>query len=185
VNRQLSPIGVILTGGASRRMGVDKAFITIAGTPMVMRVANAMTAAGCETVFCQGGDAARLSLLGLRTDPDPQPGAGPLAAIAAALSSAGRSILVAACDLPDLDPASLKAVIRAGTSEPAPNVAVAVADGRKHLVSMWTDDALQPLTELIAEGVSAYGAALDRLGAVAVPVDPAAVRNINRSDDLR
>jgi molybdopterin-guanine dinucleotide biosynthesis protein A len=184
VNRRQSPIGVILAGGASRRMGTDKAFIEVAGRPMVLRVGDAMLAAGCETVFCQGGDVARLGLIGLRAQPDPEPDAGPLVAIRTALESAGRSILVAACDLVDLDAGSLQAVIEAGSSEPAPTVAVAVADGRSHLVSLWAVEALQPLAGLIDDGVSGYRAALDRLGAVAVPVGSGAVRNINRPEDL-
>lgn len=180
--------GVILAGGASTRMGRDKAFVEIAGRPMILRVADALSAAGCDTVFCQGGDAARLELLGLAARPDPEPlagtPAGPLVAIGSALGAAGTSILVAACDLADLDPAAVRAVIDGAADQPLPKVAVAVADGRSHLVSLWPFDALQPLIDVIADGVTSYRVALDRLGAVAVPVESSAVRNVNRPEDI-
>lgn len=178
------PTGVILAGGASTRMGRDKAFVEIAGRPMILRVADALSAAGCDPVFCQGGDAARLDLIGLVARPDPEPAAGPLVAISSALGAAATSILVAACDLADLDPAAVRAVIDGAADQPVPKVAVAVADGRSHLVSLWPFDALQPLIDVIADGVTSYRVALDRLGAVAVPVESSAVRNVNRPEDV-
>lgn len=176
------PTGVILAGGASARMGRDKAFVEIGGRPMVLRVADALSAAGCERVFCQGGDATRLELIGLWTHPDPEPRTGPLIAIGSALEAAATSILVAACDLADLDAASVSAVVRAAPDGSAPSVAV--ADGRWHLLSLWPIEALQPLSDLIVAGVTSYRVALERLGAVAVPVDPSAVRNVNRPEDV-
>ncbi len=52
------------------------------------------------------------------------------------------------------------------------------------MLSVWSPAALQPLSALIDQGVRAYRAALERLAAMSVPVDPAAVRNINCPDDL-
>ena len=49
--------GVVLTGGASRRMGRDKALLPVDGVPMAVRVATAMIAAGAHPVVALGGDA--------------------------------------------------------------------------------------------------------------------------------
>ena len=41
-------IGAVLCGGASRRMGADKATILVDGVAMARRVADALAAAGCS-----------------------------------------------------------------------------------------------------------------------------------------
>ncbi|MGA1077227.1 MAG: molybdenum cofactor guanylyltransferase, partial [Ilumatobacteraceae bacterium] len=55
------PVGVVLAGGASRRMGTDKAFVAVDGRSMVLRVADALVSGGCGPLVCQGGDPRRLA----------------------------------------------------------------------------------------------------------------------------
>ena len=184
MNPKVTPVGVILAGGASRRMGSDKAFVEVDGRPMIVRVADVLWEAGCHPVVCQGGTKEITKQLGLEVVADPQPGSGPLSAIHAALAHHRSPILVAACDLVDLETVAVDAVIAAATGGTGPHVSVATADGRPHLLSYWADDVVDALTDLLAEGVTAYRVALERLGAVEVPVDPVAVRNVNRPEDL-
>ena len=165
-------------------MGADKALIEIDGRAMVVRVADALRCAGCRLVVCQGGTDAIATSFGIEVVPDPSPAAGPLPAIRAALQTHGGPVLIAAVDLADLEPGSVRALIAAGTSNPPPLVVVATAADRRHLLSYWSPLALAPLTALIADRVTAYHVALDRLGALEVSVDPAAVRNVNRPEDL-
>lgn len=171
--------GAVLTGGASRRMGTDKAFLEVAGTAMVVRVVRALAAAGCDPVWCQGGDAARLRALGLAAEPDPHPGAGPVPAIAAAIATARRygasGLVVAACDLPDLTADAVAALLdAAGGARPA---ALAV-DGAAELVSWW------PAAAEIPDGVHSFRGLLERLGAALVPARASDVRNVNTPADL-
>ena len=178
------PTGVILAGGASSRMGADKALIEVEGRPMAARVADALREAGCGPVFCQGGDNRLSAALGVEIAPDPEPGAGPVPAILAALRRAGGPIVVAACDLVDLDAESVRAVIVAGDQSGVPVVAVCSGDDRPHLLSFWPEDALAPLQAALDQGLGAYRRVLDRLGAVTVHVASSAVRNVNRPEDL-
>lgn len=178
-------VGVVLTGGRSSRMGTDKALVEVGGVAMAVRVAAALRAAGCTPVWCQGGDAAALRATGLEVRPDPEPHAGPLAAIEAAIvAAAPADVVVAACDLPDLDGPTVAALVAAGT---APEVLVAVAaDGAgTHLVAWWSQAAAAPLRALRAGGTHSYREALQSLGAVHVRVHEAAVRNVNRPGDLQ
>lgn len=169
-------------------MGSDKALLDVDGLPMVIRVADALRAAGCDPVLCQGGDDQLTSALGLQVVPDTDPGAGPVSAILAALEHADGPIVVAACDLVDLDAETIRAVTEAGSASAerpvGPMIAVAVAGGRSHLLSWWSPQALEPLRSLVVDGVNAYRGVLERLGALEVPVAAAAVRNVNRPEDL-
>ena len=100
--------GIVLAGGASRRMGADKAFVVVDGRPMVVAVADALWEGGCSPVECQGGDVERLAGLGMTAFPDTRPGTGPVAAIVDALERTGDTVVVAACDLPGLDAATVR-----------------------------------------------------------------------------
>ncbi|HEX2785027.1 MAG TPA: NTP transferase domain-containing protein, partial [Ilumatobacteraceae bacterium] len=60
-----APLGAVLCGGASRRMGVDKATLRIQGVAMARRVADVLLAAGCALVIAVGGDSVELRRLGL------------------------------------------------------------------------------------------------------------------------
>lgn len=93
--------GFILAGGASSRMGRDKALLELDGVPLIVRTARLVeSVVGSATVV---GDSAAFRSLGLCTIADDWPGAGPLGAIATALrASSVPWSLVVACDLPYL-----------------------------------------------------------------------------------
>lgn len=95
--------GVILCGGRSRRMGVDKATITFDGSTLLER-ALARLDEVCDPVLIAGGDAPR-TVAGRRSVVDVVPGAGPLSGLVAALrASPHRLLAVVAVDLPWVDP---------------------------------------------------------------------------------
>lgn len=177
------PVGVVLTGGASKRMGSDKATLVVDGKPMAVRVADAMWEAGCHPVEAQGGDVAAIEQYGLRTIPDRQPGCGPVTAIRDALyRHAGADVVVAACDLVDLDSHTVRSLIEAGN--PDVEVVVATTDGERHLVGWWRAGSAERLQELIGRDIVSYRAVLDELRTVDVEVGTASVRNVNAPADL-
>ena len=106
--------GVVLAGGASTRMGRDKALIQVDGTPMACRVADALAAAGASEVLCIGGDEHTLRAAGLDHRADEDPGAGPLAAVVTALHHAAHDVVfIGACDLLDPDAEAIRATVDA------------------------------------------------------------------------
>lgn len=91
----------ILAGGASSRMGSEKAWLQFGGVPMVIRLADLLDkVAGQVTLIAPPNQFAELPL---RVFADDEPGLGPLGGIATALRvSRAEWNLVTGCDLPFL-----------------------------------------------------------------------------------
>jgi molybdenum cofactor guanylyltransferase len=104
-NGSTAPVGVVLAGGESRRMGRDKAVLTVGGETLPALAARRLARVCADVAVADGG---RGLLPGLSSLSD-GPGRGPAAGIlGAAASYPGRPLLVLACDLPRV-PAELLA----------------------------------------------------------------------------
>lgn len=114
-------MGAVLAGGASTRMGTDKAFLEVDGVPMVARAAATLTAAGATGVLVIGGDTERLARLGLLSVADRYPGEGPLGGVITALGAveshrwsdraAIEAVVTLPCDVIGPDVAAVRLVI--------------------------------------------------------------------------
>ncbi len=92
--------GFVLAGGASRRMGRDKALLPWEGTTLLDHALRRLRAV-CGAVAILGGSPDRYADQGAPVVPDAVHGAGPLAALLAALEHARTDVvLLLAVDLP-------------------------------------------------------------------------------------
>lgn len=180
----MTPTGVVLAGGASRRMGTDKALVVVDGVAMASRVASALAAGGCDPVVCQGGDAHALAGIGLTVFADSRPGTGPLPAILDALTRESGDLVVCACDLPWLEGATVARLLAVAASDPVADVVVAIDGDGPHLAAVWRAHAKTALDDLVVGGVRSYRAALERLATVAVDVPSSVIANVNKPEDL-
>lgn len=111
-----NPIGIILAGGASRRMGRDKAGVELAGRPMADWVADALLSV-LDDVIVVGRET---PLAGLDSVPDAWPGKlGPLAGLATALHRFRRPVVLVAVDQPLLRPETIERLAHVGDSSDA------------------------------------------------------------------
>lgn len=176
--------GAVLTGGASRRMGRDKALLDVGGEALVLRSVRALAAAA--EVFAVGGDGAALVALGIDARPDRHPGEGPLGAILTALAEARQDVVaVLSCDLLAPSPEAVAAVV-GGLAASDADAAVPVVDGRRQpLVAAYRRRAAADLGDVFAAGERSVQRALERLSVVEVAGIPAAaVRDADRPEDL-
>jgi len=92
---------LILAGGKSRRMGRDKAWLEVAGRPLLARQIELARQAGADEVFVSGRADADYAAFGCAVLHDLYPGAGPLAGVERGLAAATAPLLlVLAVDLP-------------------------------------------------------------------------------------
>jgi molybdopterin-guanine dinucleotide biosynthesis protein A len=141
--------GFILAGGASSRMGTDKALLRLGGRLFVERVAAALrTVAGRVRVVSSRHEAAAV---GLEVVPDLRGGLGALGGIHAALTGcAAPWAAVVSCDLPFVTGALLErlASLRADGAEAADAVAPTQPDGRPQpLCALYARSACLPAAE--------------------------------------
>lgn len=93
---------IVLAGGRSRRMGVDKALLRLDGQTLLERAVT-VAAAVSAPVFVVADRAHRYSIANATVVADERPGEGPLGGILAGLRAAGAGChLVVACDMPHL-----------------------------------------------------------------------------------
>jgi molybdopterin-guanine dinucleotide biosynthesis protein A len=182
-------VGAVLVGGASSRMGIDKATLEVDGVAMGARVAAALGAAGCAPVVAVGGPVSRGDQLGLEVVVDRWPGEGPLGAIITVLERAAAdgvdAVAIAACDLPWLDAATLGSLVERYRLDPTSvDVVVARASHLEPLCAVWACVAAPALRHRFDAGERAVHRALAALRVEAIDVDRRCVVNVNSQADL-
>lgn len=201
-------VGVILAGGAGRRMGgPDKPLRMLAGRPLIEHVVRRLRPQVADILIAGSDPSGGFERLGLPVRPDSVAGtaaelgrAGPLAGILTGLEwahdLAARRVLMVPGDTPFLPPDLVARLDAAG----AP-VACAASGGRRHGAVALFDPALAPtLRRALEQGARRLTAWLDEVGVVEVawpdvsppdvspdapsgaPIDP--FFNINTPDDL-
>ena len=194
-------LGAVLIGGASRRMGQDKALVEIDGVPMARLVADALQNGGAERVVLVGGNPAVAAALWLDAVPDGWVAIGPLGGISSAvkegwdtvhraeplLPASHVAIVVAACDQPALGASLIASLVGALKAAP-PEVVVAVPvtpDGRRQpFPAVWRATAGPMLEQLIASGARRADAGIGADNAVLVDARAEDLRDIDTPADL-
>lgn len=180
--RFVSLAGWVLVGGASSRMGRDKALIEIDGLPLALAAARSL-AVVCESVSLVG-DPARYESLGLPVISDQHRGAGPLSGIEAALGSTRAEWnLIAACDMPSLDASLLRDLVHAASSDAT---IPQYPDGRiEPLCAVYNRRCHAIASEALAAGIRRISDFIARLTVRYVQVtDPRPFLNLNTPEDL-
>ena len=128
--------GFILAGGASSRMGVNKALMEISGASLLHRTARLLQPLVTEVTVI--GPPECYSRMGWHVLPDDRPGLGPLGGIATALRvSSCPWNLVLGCDLPYLTGPWLDFLMRRALASSADALLPETARGPEPLCAMY------------------------------------------------
>ncbi|MBY0009377.1 molybdenum cofactor guanylyltransferase [Paenibacillus typhae] len=142
--------GIILTGGASRRMGTDKALLELGGRPVLARLAEELGQLADSTIIASGPrQRLEYSGLGLLQVTDVYPGCGPMAGLHAALSHTQQEWnLVAACDLPFASAEFLRYMLTAHAESQMNTGSPGQTGGADAAVAVSREGRVQPLLGL-------------------------------------
>ncbi len=155
LSREQDITGVILVGGKSRRMGRDKAFLEVAGRPLVERVLEVFRE-NFERVILVGDREERFAGYGLPVLPDIFPGSA-LGGIFTGLHAAETGyIFVSACDLPFPNVRVLRYLcsLRTGFDAVVPKTAL----GYEPLFALYSKSCLASMRKQLESGdFCAYG----------------------------
>ena len=182
----------VLCGGASSRMGREKATLPYRGGPLARRVANALGACFARVRLVAKRDLA--PELGLETLVERRAEHAALVGLHAALGACEASaVFVAACDLPDIDPRVVLALAAlAPTNGAADAIAPLGPSGPEPLFAIYRPRILLEVERRLAAGELALRALLGALNTLYVPerelraLDPvlASLHNLNRPGDI-
>jgi molybdenum cofactor guanylyltransferase len=188
VNLTKNLAGMVLTGGASKRMGLDKTTILIAGEPCASRVARALRAVASPCIEVGPGKTSLPHIL------EPEPGGGPAAAITAgwfALRRLGHvgPVLVVAGDLPLITEAFLDWL----ANQPEDGSVVPEVDGRRQpLLARWSTADMDAVAKATIAGRRSLGDLPNSPGtrtvteaAWCMAAAPETCSDIDTPDDLR
>jgi molybdopterin-guanine dinucleotide biosynthesis protein A len=180
--------GVILAGGQSRRMGADKAFVPLAGRPLLAHVLDRLEPQVERVLISANGDPGRFAGFGCQVVADVAP-QGPLSGILAALTHAaqlGATHLVSTpVDTPFLPGDLLPQLLLAAEATPEGLAIARTADGDHPATALWPVALVPALAAFLAEG----GAKVTRFtdahqAAHATFADPRVFLNLNTPEDL-
>lgn len=187
--RRAGLAGVVLAGGASRRMGRDKATLTVAGRfggRTLVEHLVAIVGQRCDPVYVVAAPGQELPELPARVLRDEMPGLGPLPAVglglrAAAAAGAERAF-VCAVDMPFLTPAVIDRL--AGVSAAA-DIVLPRAERDHYLAAVYRTALAETVDALVAGGERRVGALVDTVEVERIALaDASALANLNSPEDV-
>ena len=144
-------MGVVLAGGASSRMGTDKAFVEVAGSPMISWVLTALEKVTTGGILISGREGTMLSY---ECVPDQDPGrAGPLSGLVTVMdrTEPSQPLVVVAVDHPYVRRATLESLVARFDGE---RVVVPLADGTRQVTVAVYPPLADQAKEALADGGS-------------------------------
>ncbi len=185
--------GIVLAGGRGVRAGGPKADLTLgdSGATMLEAVA-ARFAQWFGTVLVSVRDAAQAVPPGCAAVVDAPQDCGPLAGVASALEQCETAVaFVAACDMPELEPATIAHLLNVAERTPETDVVIPrdAASGRLHpLHAVYRASAGPKLRAALQAGERSMHRALKQCTVTTVAVDdlpaPGSAANLNTEAEL-
>ena len=183
--------GVVLTGGKSSRYGINKAYVKVCGTPMIVKVIDVMRQLFKNIVLITN-DPEEYASLGLSMYEDIVKGLGPLGGIYTALMSIKEEAgFFVACDMPFIRKELIEYMIEVGSGFDA--VVPRLEDKMEPLHAIYSKECIPAIKRVIDNGEFQVNKIYPKISIRYVDREEIArfdpefksFFNINRPDDLR
>jgi molybdopterin-guanine dinucleotide biosynthesis protein A len=165
--------GVVLAGGKSERMGMEKAALRIGDETLLARIVRRLRLALPE-VYVVGPLHLAALTPGTAMFPDDLTGVGPLGGLSTALAHApSRHLFVVGCDMPFVEPALMSAMARYAARFPGADVvALRTPRGLEPLHAVYAQTCASAVGEwLAAADGKSLSALLERLNVKELPAN--------------
>lgn len=181
ISRKKSLGLLILAGGRSTRMGMDKGSLKIEGKTFKEHIASNMGSYE-ERFFSSNGEDGVAGFVTVPDNPDFR-GAGPAAGIVSALESCKSSwLMVVPCDTPFVDEGVALALWESAKDSLVPVVAYS-KNGIEPLIGIYPKEASSEMKKSLKEGNRKVIDILETIGYKAVNIQEEKLVNINRPED--
>ncbi|WP_162944319.1 molybdenum cofactor guanylyltransferase [Paenibacillus aceti] len=142
---------IIIAGGRSSRMGMNKALLPLDGKPVIEQLIEELEPLS-QSILIAGGELRDYEYLGRKVVADFYPGLGPLAGLHAGLSASTTAWnLVVACDMPFVRRAVFEAIVARATQ--IEKNALNQEDERTQAIIVKIDGRVQPLLAAYSRSV--------------------------------
>ncbi|MEK7994177.1 MAG: molybdenum cofactor guanylyltransferase, partial [Planctomycetota bacterium] len=144
---------IIMAGGDSRRMGIDKSMLPVNGRPLIERICQQLRGS-FEQVLISANDASKFAFLDLAVVPDKVAGQGPLMGIASALNASDNDLnFVVACDIPRIELPFVRRLLCEAVRGGADIVLPVGGDGKQEpLFAVYRKSALEAIDKVLSSG---------------------------------
>jgi len=142
---------IIMAGGGSRRMGIDKSMLPIKNQPIIKHICDQLHGTFSQ-ILISTDDVEKYAFLGFDCVPDRMPGQGPLVGIASALEASENELnFIIACDIPYVD---IRFVRKMLTEAQAADMVIPTHDNGKHepLFAIYNKSALKAMNQVLSSG---------------------------------
>jgi molybdopterin-guanine dinucleotide biosynthesis protein A len=142
---------IIMAGGDSCRMGIDKSMLLIKDQPIIKHICDQLCGTFSQ-ILISTDDVEKYAFLGFDCIPDKMPGQGPLMGIASALGASANELnLVVACDIPHID---IKLVRKMLTKAQAADMVIPTTGNEKYepLFAVYCKRSLEAINEVLSSG---------------------------------
>jgi molybdopterin-guanine dinucleotide biosynthesis protein A len=179
------PIGVVLAGGAGRRLGGAKATVKLGGRPLISYPLDALRRALGAVAVVAKPDSDLPALPGVQLWFEPRQPQHPLTGIVHALRCAdGRPVVVCATDLPLVSEALIRRLAQTDSGG-APAVVVQAGGRVQPALARYDASALEPLAHALDTPDRALTEMVMRLEPTLLAADdPEELFNVNTPEDL-
>lgn len=177
---------VVLVGGASQRFGRDKLREPwgTTGQLLVQRPIDALRAVFGRRVMLVGECHPAIVPLADGVIPDQHPGVGPIGGVLSALMESSGSVFVLAGDMPNIEPDSIRSIVRVARDSPGAWATLASTDRLHPCVGVYTQAGKAVLLRSIQERRFKLAIAIPGTRITLVACSPDAVTNINTVRDI-
>jgi len=176
---------IVLAGGRSTRMGLDKSLLSFMGKPLIQHICI-QVAPHFDELLIAGGEERHLHFLNARIVPDEIPGQGPLRGIVSALAVSRHDLnFVIACDIPWVNSTLLRNLLQEAND--CDWVIPITAEGHyEPLFAVYRRSALPGMRRALEDGERRVVAALPhcRVKTMCIPSSDG-IKNMNTKDDYR